>query len=82
MEKQMINKTSFTEVCKILKNKNPDFIVMVGGAVLNEDYADKTIDAIRKGAYTGNIGDGKIFVLELPRCIRIRTGEEGPEAIG
>lgn len=49
---------------------------------VNEDYVDKTIDAIRKGAYTGNIGDGKIFVLDLPRCIRIRTGEEGPGAIG
>ena len=49
---------------------------------VNEDYVDKTINAITKGAYTGNIGDGKIFVLDLPRCIRIRTGEEGPDAIG
>ncbi|MCL5772433.1 MAG: P-II family nitrogen regulator [Actinobacteria bacterium] len=49
---------------------------------VNEDFVEKTIDAIKKGAYTGKIGDGKIFVLDLPRCIRIRTGEEGPEAIG
>ncbi len=49
---------------------------------VNEDFVERTINAIKKGAYTGNIGDGKIFVLELPRCIRIRTGEEGPEAIG
>jgi nitrogen regulatory protein P-II 1 len=49
---------------------------------VNEDFVEKTISAIKKGAHTGNIGDGKIFVLDLPRCIRIRTGEEGPEAIG
>lgn len=49
---------------------------------VNEDFVERTIEAIKKGAFTGNIGDGKIFVLDLPRCIRIRTGEEGPEAIG
>jgi nitrogen regulatory protein P-II 1 len=49
---------------------------------VNEDFVERTINAIKKGAYTGNIGDGKIFVLDLPRCIRIRTGEEGSEAIG
>lgn len=49
---------------------------------VNDDFVDKTIDAIIKGARTDNIGDGKIFVMELPRCIRIRTGEEGSEAIG
>jgi nitrogen regulatory protein P-II 2 len=49
---------------------------------VNEEFVDPTIEAIKKGAYTGNIGDGKIFVLDLPRCIRIRTGEEGEKAIG
>jgi nitrogen regulatory protein P-II 2 len=49
---------------------------------VNENFVDKTINAIKNSAHTGNIGDGKIFVLDLPRCIRIRTGEEGPEAIG
>lgn len=49
---------------------------------VNEDYVDHTIEAIKKGAHTGNIGDGKIFVMDLPRCVRIRTGEEGEEAIG
>jgi len=43
---------------------------------------EPTIEAIKKGARTGKIGDGKIFILDLPRCIRIRTGEEGEEAIG
>ncbi len=49
---------------------------------VNEDFVKPTIDAIIKGARTGKIGDGKIFVVDLPQCIRIRTGETGPEAIG
>ncbi len=49
---------------------------------VNEDFVKPTIDAIIKGARTGNIGDGKIFVMDLPQCIRIRTGEEGNLAIG
>jgi nitrogen regulatory protein P-II 1 len=49
---------------------------------VNEDFVERTIDAIIKGARTNNIGDGKIFVLDLPECVRIRTGERGPRAIG
>ncbi len=49
---------------------------------LNEDFVQPTIDAIIEGAKTGEIGDGKIFVIDLDRCIRIRTGQEGQEAIG
>ncbi len=49
---------------------------------VNEDYVQPTIDAIIAGAKTGEIGDGKIFVMPLERCIRIRTGEEGNDAIG
>jgi len=49
---------------------------------VNENFVEPTIKAIIKGAKTGNIGDGKIFVTELVRCIRIRTGQEGSEAIG
>jgi len=49
---------------------------------VNEEFVQPTIDAITAGARTGNIGDGKIFVLDLPECIRIRTGEKGPKAIG
>ena len=49
---------------------------------VNEEFVEPTIDAIIKGARTGNIGDGKIFVLDLPQCIRIRTGERGEKAIG
>lgn len=49
---------------------------------VNEDFVEPTIKAIVKGARTGNIGDGKIFILDLPECIRIRTGEKGNNAIG
>ena len=49
---------------------------------VNEEFVDRTIKAIIKGARTGKIGDGKIFVLDLPRVVRIRTGEEGSKAIG
>ena len=49
---------------------------------VNEEFVQPTVDAIVKGAKTGTIGDGKIFVLDLPECIRIRTGERGGKAIG
>ena len=49
---------------------------------VNEDFVDKTINAIIRGAKEGEIGDGKIFILDLKECIRIRTGERGKEAIG
>ena len=51
---------------------------------VNEEFVEPTIDAILKGGRTGEkgeIGDGKIFVLPLDDCIRIRTGERGNEAI-
>ena len=49
---------------------------------VNEDYLQPAIDAIIKGARTGAIGDGKIFVVELAQCIRIRTSEMGAVAVG
>jgi nitrogen regulatory protein P-II 1 len=49
---------------------------------VNEDFVEKTIEVIIKGAKTGKIGDGKIFILELNECIRIRTGDKGNKAIG
>jgi nitrogen regulatory protein P-II 1 len=51
---------------------------------VNEEFVQPTIDAIIKGGRTGEkgeIGDGKIFVLPLDDCVRIRTGERGSEAI-
>jgi len=49
---------------------------------VNDQYAAPTIEAVIKGARTGNIGDGKIFVLNLEECVRIRTGETDGVAIG
>ena len=49
---------------------------------VNEPFVQPTIDAITAGARSGKIGDGKIFVVSLDRCVRIRTGEEGGDAIG
>ncbi|HEX7534458.1 MAG TPA: P-II family nitrogen regulator [Syntrophales bacterium] len=48
----------------------------------NEDFVERTVQAIIKGARTGEIGDGKIFIFDLPEVIRIRTGEKGGKAIG
>jgi nitrogen regulatory protein P-II 1 len=49
---------------------------------VNDNFVEKTINAISKGAKTGETGDGKIFVLDLNECVRIRTDERGSEAIG
>ena len=51
---------------------------------VNEEFVEPTVNAIIKGGRTGEkgtIGDGKIFVLPLDECVRIRTGERGSEAI-
>ena len=49
--------------------------------VVKDEGLDLLVDAIRKGAYTGNIGDGKIFIQPVENVIRIRTGEEGDRAV-
>ncbi|MEA2759335.1 MAG: nitrogen regulatory protein 1 [Methylobacteriaceae bacterium] len=49
--------------------------------VLADDSVDRAVDAIRKAAQTGRIGDGKIFVSNIEGAIRIRTGETGVDAI-
>jgi len=49
---------------------------------VNEDFVEPTVNAIIKGARSNNVGDGKIFITDLPECIRIRTGERGGRAIG
>ncbi len=49
---------------------------------VNENFVEPTITAITKGAHTGEVGDGKIFVLDLAECIRISNGERGGKAIG
>lgn len=49
---------------------------------VNDDFVEPTVAAIVRGAKTGELGDGKIFVYPLEECIRIRTEERGPVAIG
>jgi len=49
---------------------------------VNEEFVKPTMDAIISGGRTGAVGDGKIFVLDLKECVRIRTGETGGVAIG
>ncbi len=49
---------------------------------VNDEFEDITVESIIKGAQTDHIGDGKIFVLDLQKCIRVRTRETGPDAIG
>lgn len=48
---------------------------------VTEDKADAVVDAIKKAASTGRVGDGKIFVLDLEKAIRIRTGEQDADAV-
>ncbi len=49
---------------------------------VNDDYVPAALEAIIAGARTGEVGDGKVFVLDLSECVRIRTGETGHSAIG
>ncbi len=49
---------------------------------VNDGFVKPTVDAIIRGARSGEIGDGKIFIVPLEECIRIRTGEAGSAAIG
>lgn len=48
---------------------------------VSDDLADQVVEALQKAANTGRIGDGKIFVLDVGRAVRIRTGESGDEAL-
>ena len=59
-----------------------DFLPKIKIEIAVDDSLEETvIDAITGAARTGKIGDGKIFITELNQCIRIRTGETGPDAL-
>ena len=59
-----------------------DFLPKVKVEVVVPDaLVDKAIEAIVKAARTGKIGDGKIFVVDVPQVVRIRTGETGEDAV-
>jgi nitrogen regulatory protein P-II 2 len=72
----------FTEVYRGAKEVGNLLKKVKVEVAVNEDFVEPVIEAIIKGARTGEIGDGKIFVLDLPQCIRIRTMERGSKAIG
>lgn len=48
---------------------------------VSEPFVQTTVDAIREGARTGEVGDGKIFVIDLAQAVRIRTGESAEDAV-
>ncbi len=59
-----------------------EFIVKVRvETAVPDDRAEATVEAIRKAARTGQIGDGKIFVLSMENAIRVRTGDTGDDAL-
>ena len=59
-----------------------DFVPKIQITVLvPEERVTETVDAIVKGARTGKIGDGKIFITSVEEVVRIRTGDRGPDAI-
>jgi len=66
---------SHTEAGSLLKKVRLEIAV-------NEEFVKPTVDAITAGARTGRVGDGKIFILDMGECMRIRTGETGIKAIG
>jgi nitrogen regulatory protein P-II 2 len=66
---------SHKEAGSLLKKVRLDIAV-------TDPYVQRTVDAIVKGAHTGNIGDGKVFVLDLKDCVRISSKEKGEVAIG
>ena len=59
-----------------------DFVPKVSiELVVDDDVADLAVDTIARSAATGKIGDGKIWVTDVDRIVRIRTGEEGTDAV-
>ncbi|GAC1657661.1 MAG: P-II family nitrogen regulator [Candidatus Dormibacteraceae bacterium] len=50
-------------------------------AVMRAEIVERVIDKIAEAARTGEVGDGKIFVMDVEQAVRIRTGEKGPETV-
>jgi nitrogen regulatory protein P-II 2 len=71
-----------TEVYRGVKEKGNFLKKIRLDIAVNDNFVKPTIEAIIKGAKTGELGDGKIFILDLKDCIRIRTEETGGTAIG
>lgn len=71
-----------TEVYRGIKEKGNLLKKIRLEIAVNDNFVEPTIKAIIRGAKTGNTGDGKIFILDLKECVRIRTEERGSVAIG
>ena len=67
------------EACRLILNYNEPFCLV--GDFIPSDEVDELIEFVKKELYTGHIGDGKIFVSPISNVIRVRTGEEGLEAL-
>ena len=81
----VVDKRDFTEVdCSVdYSNTFPGQDVFgYSFGLICYDFPNTRVPATREGARSGQIGDGKIFILDLSECVRIRTGERGGEAIG
>ena len=80
-------------LCRTSCQRNVDYTFFIDSEVnllkkvrleiaVNQAFVKPCVEAIIRGARSGEIGDGKIFVMPLEECYRIRTGETGSEAIG
>ena len=77
---------TLSDVGKTMRNEkiisNDEFLVkMKLEVIVEDDDAVKVSDAIKKAAYSGKIGDGKIFIYNIDQVIRIRTGEKDSDAV-
>ena len=72
----------FTEVYRGIKETGNLLKKIRLEIAVNDNFVEPTVKAITKGAKTGETGDGKIFILDLEECVRIRTDETGSQAIG
>jgi len=63
---------------KVKKGLHEKVMLDIG---ISEPFVEATVNAICEGAYTGSVGDGKIFVLPVDRIVRVRTGEENRAAV-
>ena len=73
------SRTHWAAVTEVEVNLHKKVRLAIG---VNDEFVEKTVEGIIAGARTGFIGDGKIFILPMEECIRIRTGERGRDAIG
>lgn len=75
---QQLGWTEYFRASEIVTNVLPKIEVKM---VIEDDKVEEVIDLISSIARTGEVGDGKIFIIDIAECVRIRTGERGNSAI-